>query len=194
MNHFDRLGFNPQPWIDGEVLKKKFTELSSQSHPDKAAQLDKQSAEKEFQELNASYNILRNSRSRLLHLLELSGAAPAQHIQNVPPAALELFTTIAAAEKRADALVKEKAAASSPMLKVQLMDRSLHEIETIQLIQAGIVERISQIEAGLRETNAAWTPNPPFAALTSLQEAAAALGFLERWRVQLQDRIGQLTF
>jgi curved DNA-binding protein CbpA len=194
MNHFERLGFSPRPWIDAGGLKDKFLQLSAQAHPDKASASDKDSSEKRFQELNASYNVLRNTRARLLHLLELSGAAKQEHVQEVPPAALELFPEVAAATKRADGLIKEKAAANSPMLRVQFMERGLEEVERLQELQGRIREKINAIENSLKDLNASWSSAPTDAVLKAASEAAAALGFFERWNAQLQERIGALTF
>jgi len=194
MNHFTRFGLEPRPWIDLEGLKEKFLKLSAETHPDKVAATEKSSSERHFQELNESYNVLRNTRARLLHLMELSGLPKQEHVQDVPAAAMELFPLIASATKRADALIREKAAAGSPMLKVQLMGRGLQEIETLQELQRRISESIQGIEDSLKALDAGWSPPPSAPALKRVQEAAAALGFLERWNGQLQERIGALTF
>jgi len=194
MNHFTRFGSEPRPWIDSEQLKKKFLQLSAEIHPDKAQPGQKTPSEQHFQELNESYNALRNTRARLLHLMELSGLPKQQHVQNVPAAAIELFPVIAAATKQADALIREKAVAGSPMLKVQWMERGLIEIESLQEKQGRIIEKIREIENSLKVLDSNWSPPPSAATLKHLQEAAAALGFLERWNAQLQERIGTLTF
>ena len=192
MNHFARFGFEPQPWIDPEILKEKFLQLSAAAHPDKAGGAEKTSSERHFQELNESYNVLRHTRPRLLHLLKLCGAPKPEQVQSVPPEALDLFPSVAAATRQADALIREKAAAASPMLKVQLMERGLQEIEVLQQLQGRISEKIRAIETSLKELP--WSPSPSQPAITVIRESAAALGFLERWNTQLQERIGSLTF
>lgn len=194
MNHFTRFGLEPRPWVDLDQLKNKFLQLSAEAHPDKAQAGGKISSEHHFQELNESYNTLRNTRARLLHLMELSGLPKQEHVQNVPTAAIELFPVIAAATKQADALIREKAAAASPMLKVQWMERGLTEIESLQELQGRIHEKIREIENSLKTLDSDWSPPPSELTLKRLQEAAAALGFLERWNAQLQERIGTLTF
>jgi DnaJ-domain-containing protein 1 len=192
MNHFERFGLEPRPWIDLEILKEKFLQFSAAVHPDKADPAGKHSSERQFQELNESYNILRNTRARLLHLLELSGAPKQEHVQNVPSDTLELFPAIASATNRADTLLREKTAIDSPMLKVQVMERAMEQIEALQEVQAQIAERIRSIEASLR--NLPWSTAPSADAQLQVRGAAAALGFFERWNAQLQDRIGALTF
>ena len=191
-NHFARFGIEPCPWIDQEQVKQRFLQLSAEVHPDKA--LDKSTAERAFTELNASYNVLRNTRARLLHLLELSGAAAEEHVQDVPTAALDFFAKVAALTKSVDALLRKKAAANSPMLKVQLMSESLAELEKVQELQDRIRAKISAIEADLAQLSGAWPPAQPEEGLKFVREAAAALGFLERWNSQLQERAARLTF
>ena len=192
MNHFARFGFEPKPSIDLDALKERFLAQCAAQHPDKAA--DKSTAEGDFQELNRAYNVLRNSRERLLHLLELSGGSGQQQIQEVPPVALEFFSDIAACMKRADALLKEKNGSNSPMLKVQLMQKGLEEIDAMQSLQGRISSSIKAVEDSLLDLNGEWSRVPSEAAMKRAREAAAALGFLERWNAQLQQRIGELTF
>lgn len=194
VNHFARIGLAPSPWLDAEKLKERFLELSATAHPDKAAAAAKAGAEQQFRELNEAFNVLRNSRARLLHLLEICGVAKQEHVQSVPAAALEFFAEIAAVTKEADVLIKEKAAASSPMLKVQLMEKGLERIETMQGLQEKLRRKISEIEERLKRAGQEWRQPPKPEALLMLAESAAALGFFEKWNAQLQERIGTLTF
>jgi hypothetical protein len=193
-NHFARLGFDPRPWLDPELLKSRFLEISATTHPDKFPVETKAISERNFQDLTTAFNTLRHTRSRLLHLLELSGAAKSDHVQGVPPAALRYFTSVADATSRADALNKRKAAATSPMLQVQLMEEALPHIDAIQSLQRDLQQNIAAIEDSLKQATATWHEPPAPAVLTELAASAAALGFFERWTTQLQDRIASLSF
>jgi DnaJ-domain-containing protein 1 len=188
-DHFARLALPPSAWLDPDALKEKFLTRSAELHPDKAD--DKAAAELEFQALNGSYQILRNSRARLLHLLDLLGLGRPEHVQAIPPLALDLFSTIAELTRASDALLKEKTSANSPMLKVQWFEKALPCIDRLQALQNEIKQRINRIEAQLQQL----PPNAPALSISSiLSEAAAALGFLERWHAQLQERAAALTF
>ncbi len=186
-DHFASLGVACAPWLDPEKLKERFLALSAELHPDKAS-FDKKKAEAEFQQLNQSYQTLLNTRSRLLHLLELHGIPKPDHVQAIPPVALDLFSAIAEVTRQSDLLLKEKAASSSdsPMLKVQFFERALAGVESLQNLQNDVQARILKIETELRVL--------PVTAIEALQHSAAALGFLERWRAQLQERAAALTF
>jgi curved DNA-binding protein CbpA len=174
------------PWLDPEDLKQRFLARSASAHPDKSA-ADKKAAEAEFQHLNEAYNVLRHPRSRLLHLLDLAGLPPPSHAQAIPRAALELFEPIANVTRRADALLKEKAAASSPMLKVQFFAKALDCVDELQRLQTEARQRMSRIEEELRKKGASLDA-------PALQQAAAAFGFFERWRAQLEERSTSLSF
>src|SRR4051794_7734414 len=120
MDHFARLDLPQQAWIDPELIKERFLSLSGECHPDKARTPDeREAAERAFKQLNESYNVVRNPRARIVHLLELKEGVAAAHVQSVPLAALEFFAPVAELTKRADELLKQKAAALSPMMKVQ---------------------------------------------------------------------------
>ena len=192
-NHFERFGLPPKPWLNQEVLQQRFLELSAQLHPDKAAPNDKFQAENEFRALNESFNILRHSRSRILHLLELSGLPKQEHVQNVPAAALAFFSEVASATRQADALIREKSAAASPMLKVQIMEKSLEQVEVLQHLLANLRAAVAQIESHLQALVFPTQP-PDHATLSALAEQAAALGFFDRWQAQLHERVAALTF
>lgn len=193
-NHFHAFGLESKPWIDQDLLKERFLQLSAKAHPDKAAAEHKPTAERAFADLNESYIVLRNTRSRLLHLLELRWEVNPSHNQDVPPSALHFFPDVAAATKSADGLLKRKKAANSPMLKVQLMAEGLEELEKIQDLQGRIRKRIEGIEADLKEMSIDWAGSGAAAGWKTLHQAATALGFLERWNTQLQERAAQLTF
>ncbi|MGZ8898930.1 MAG: hypothetical protein ACXW3Z_02455, partial [Limisphaerales bacterium] len=82
----------------------------------------------------------------------------------------------------------------SPMLKVQLMDRTLDQIDAIQSLQEKLRQNISAIEDRLKRASDQWQPTPDPGAIALLTQSAAALGFLEKWNAQLQEQIGALTF
>jgi curved DNA-binding protein CbpA len=192
VNHFARFALRPVPWIDAEVLKARFLELSAKAHPDKAA--DKVQAEAEFKELNEAYTVLRNPRTRLLHLLELHGVGKQEHVQAVPAEVMKFFAEIAAVTQQAEAIIKQKAVANSPMLKVQMMEQGLEVIDRMQGVQGRLRSTITEIEQRLEAAAETWPDQPDSSSLQALSTAAAALGFLERWSAQLQERIGALTF
>jgi DnaJ-domain-containing protein 1 len=193
-NYFSTFGESQRPWLNEEALKRKFLELSTERHPDKAAGAEaKAAAEGEFSELNQAYNTLRSTRARLLHLFELEGLPKPEHMQDVPPDVIEFFPIVAEITRNTDALLKERAAADSPMLRIQFAGRALDRTDKIQAVQARIRDTISNTERRVQELDGAWEKDRA-AIVPKLQRAAATLGFLERWNAQLQERLIALAF
>lgn len=193
MDHFAAFGLSARPWLDPETLKLKFFALSSEHHPDKAEDpAAKIEAEKRFASLNDSYHILRNSRSRLLHLLALNGSASQPQIQTVPENLIAFFNPIAEKTRAADELIKQRRAASSPMLKVQLFEKGLELTGDLQDLMRQLSERVAAIDEDLQKLDAQWASCLPD--IQRIQNAAASLGFLDRWQAQIQQRVAALAF
>ena len=189
------------PFLDPEAIKQEFLRLSTEAHPDKAEGPNKATAGQRFAELNAAYNTLRHIRTRLLHLLELEGVPASPHVQSVPPEVAPFFAPIAEITRAADEFLARKRKASSPILQAQLFEEGLDWTDKIQALQSRLQEQIASLENELPRMNSSWEQKSqstaalkPALPLQRLQAIAAALGFLERWRAQLQDRLTTLAF
>src|SRR6478736_641787 len=116
-----------RPWLDNEALKRKFISLSADLHPDRthsAGESEKAAAQERYANLNAAYNRLREPRDRLLHFLELELGAKPKDVQRIPADLIPLFNELNQVCRQADAFLAEKALVTSPLLKVQMFDRS----------------------------------------------------------------------
>ena len=74
MDYFALLNEPRRPWLDEELLKAKFLELSSEVHPDRihgAPEGEKQRANQRFADLNSAYHCLREPKTRLQRQLRL---------------------------------------------------------------------------------------------------------------------------
>lgn len=59
---FALLGEERRPWLDPEVLKQRFHEMSGPLHPDRhhgAPEGEREDAGKRYAELNAAYSVLK---------------------------------------------------------------------------------------------------------------------------------------
>lgn len=189
------------PALDPEIIKQEFLRLSTEVHPDKVTAAHKGEAEKRFAEVNAAYHTLRHTRARLVHLLEIEGVPPAPHIQSSPPEVVEFFAPIAEITREVDSFLGRKRKASSPILQAGMFEEALGWTDKIQALQLRLHHRISALEGELPLLNAAWEKAPggseaarlSFLPIPRLQQIAAALGFLERWHAQLQERLTTLA-
>src|SRR5436309_5157524 len=96
-DYFALLGEPRRPWLDPEKLKAKFLALSAEIHPDRfhsAPAAEKQATHERFPRLNAAYQVLREPKDRLRHLLELELSAKPAEVQQTSPGAMELFMEV----------------------------------------------------------------------------------------------------
>ena len=195
-DHFVLLDEPRRPWLDAYALKTKFHSLSAAVHPDRvhqSSESDKLAANQRYTELNAAYNCLREPRSRIRHLLELELGAKPSDLTNVPDDLMELFFNVGKIFREVDVLLGEKVRATSPLLQVQLFERSQDQVDQLGTLRAKISVRrdvlLDELQA-LDRTWAAVTPKPTDALLKIWR----LLSFYDRWLGQIQERVVQLSF
>jgi DnaJ-domain-containing protein 1 len=199
-DYFAVLGEDRRPWIDPEMLKQKFLARSAEAHPDRvhsANEAEKQKHQRLYIELNAAYQCLREPKARLLHLLELeTGAKPGQ-IQRIPPELMDLSLEAGQLCREADAVLKEKAGTTSPLLQVQVFDRAQRITETLSAFLAKLESLRDGVLGEIKAVDARWT-NPENVGLSELlarlERFYSLLSYYERWVAQVRERIVQLSF
>lgn len=184
-DYFLLLGQPRRPWLDPEELKEKFHSLTAVHHPDlaKADAID-------FTLLNAAYNVLRDPRSRLSHLLELEGHRPATHSQ-VPADLSDQFMAIGALLYRAKQLENQITAASSPLAAALLAPAKFELLEELEnALGLQTQQQVASLEL-LQQIDAEWETQRPLGALAVLAER---LAYIKRWEDQLRETISRLAF
>jgi DnaJ-domain-containing protein 1 len=198
-DNFALLNEPRRPWIDPDLLKKKFLALSTNTHPDKihpANENEKNATAKKFADLNAAYNCLLEPKSRLLHLIELELGVKPKDIQLIPAALADLFAEIAAVCKSADNFLAEKNKATSPLLQVQLFERAQEWIEKLNLLQTKFSGLRGKLKDELKSLDDKWIENDLKTRgdlLKKLEELYRLFGYFNRWNNQIQERVVQLS-
>ena len=201
MDCFAALDIPRAPWVDPDLLQRRFHSLSSEWHPDRFTNADeKKSAQQRFSEINHACQTLRSPKSRLGHLLELEQGFKTRHVQDIPPEAMALFPQVAALTRSVDEFFKETSNAS-PMLRVLQFEKALAWTDQVQDLQNRIAVAVRELESQARGLNSAWHDAPPPGdserasrlPLQHLQRLAAALGFLEKWNAQLSEKLSRLA-
>jgi hypothetical protein len=203
MDYFALFNQPRRPWLDAEALRQKFLALSAEVHPDRvhgADEDEKKAAHHRYTELNSAYNCLREPKERLQHLLELeSGVKPAQ-VQTVPAGLMELFLEVGGLCRQADAFLTEKGRVASPLLQVEMFEKSQDWIEKLKGLAERISVRRAQLEADLKAIDQEWASERGSAApnhdtaLKRLEELWRLFSYFARWSAQIQERIVQLSF
>lgn len=195
-DYFALLNEPRRPWLDAEALKAKFLSRSAEVHPDRVHQsteADKLAANQRYTELNAAYHCLREPRHRVRHLLELELGVKPSDLTNVPDDLMELFFSIGKGIREVDALLAEKARATSPLLQVQFFERGQDWVEQLGALREKISARREVLLGELQAGAAGWedtTPKPTEALLRIWR----LLSFYDRWLAQIQERMVQLSF
>jgi molecular chaperone HscB len=197
-DYFALLREQRRPWIDPDLLKKKFLALSAEVHPDRvhgAEESQKRAAQEHYAELNAAYNCLREPKERLAHLLELETGAKPRQVQNVPSDLMNAFMEITNVCRGADTFLAEKNATTSPLIRLQLFEREQEWTEKLMALQGKVNSWREELMARLREIDGEWQKNAGERknSLELLEKNCQLLGYIGRWSAQIQERIVQLS-
>jgi curved DNA-binding protein CbpA len=197
---FALLGVPRRPWLDAEVLKQRFLSLSGECHPDRlhdAPEAEKHAAQERFTQLNRAYQSLLGPRERLLHLAELELGRKTAEVQDIPSDLMSLFFEVGKICRKADALIVEKTAETSPLLKVQMFARGQEQIEELQKVKRevavsrdALLTEIKNLDNGWEATDASETSSR----LARLQAIAGLLNYSKKWDAEIEERIVRLSF
>lgn len=197
-DYFSLLNEPRRPWLDAESLKGKFLAASAEIHPDRVHTLgaaERAAAQERATELNAAYNCLKEPKDRLRHLLELELGTLPKDIQQIPSALMDLSMAIGLACREADAFLAEKAKATSPLLKVQFIERGQVFSEKLEGLRQKVGALNGHLLEELKRLDAEWiSAADRRVLLPSLEEVYRLLSYVARWTAQMQERIVRLSF
>jgi curved DNA-binding protein CbpA len=174
-------------WVDPEALKTKFLSLSATVHPDRVhnqAEPERQAAQERYTQFNAAYQCLRDTKSRLHHLLELERGGKLQDVQDIPPETLDLFFQVGKLCRDVDGFLTQKQQVNSPLLKVQMFEPAQEWQERLNHRQRDLKQRVATLEQELKAAE----PAPD-----RLEAIYRLVSYYGRWLAQLQERSVQLA-
>ncbi len=205
MDNFALLNEPRRPSLDVDALKRKFLQFSAEVHPDKvhnANESEKLQANKRYAELNAAYNVLREPRDRLLHLLELESGSKPKDIQRIPPGTMDLFVEVGQMCRDVDAFIVEKAKITSPLVKVQMFEKAQDWTDKLNHLQQKINAKRDELLAEMQQMNTIWERAPDVGSpqriatlpIERLEQIYRIFSYVARWTEQIQERVVQLAF
>lgn len=208
-DYFELFGVPRRPWLDAEALKSKFLVISGQVHPDRvhdAGADDLRTANREFSEWNAAYHCLKDPKGRLGHFLELEMGGKVLQVHEVPADTADLFIRISGLFRAVDLFLREKGQASSALLKAEMFGKAMEWHEQLAVEQEGLVRERDVIYERIRELDQRWSggdsadcekgpvrDGEEASVLTELEELYRKLSYLNRWTVQIQERMVRCT-
>lgn len=190
-----------RPWLDPDSLKSKFLSLSARVHPDRTHNADsaqKAAAHQQYTDLNAAYNCLRDPKERLRHLLELEHGSRPGDLQQIPPDLMNLFMEVSLICRDTDSFLVEKEKVQSPLLKVQLFERSQEWTEKLTKRQQALNKWHEALTAELKVMDEQWIAHSDASnrasLLQGLEDLYRLFGYFNKWSAQVQERIARLSF
>ena len=203
-DHFAPLNSPRRPWLDAEVLKQRFHDMSGEVHPDRAHDATPEAKavlQRRFAEVNAAHQCLREAKSRVRHLLELElGQAPG-NVKSIPGEMTEWFMEIGAVCREVDAFLAKKESQDSPLLQAVLMGEGMELNDKVTELHGRLRSELAKVDAELQSLGPAWkaldgetdgrAEKLPLARLESLGQR---LGFWVKWSAQLAERSSRLMF
>lgn len=176
MDAFVELGLPRDPAVSVDQVREAFREAGKQRHPDAGGEAG------DFARLQEAMTILSDPGARLRHWLELEGIDGGMR-GPLGEGLMELFGTVGECLQEADALIRERQAASSALVKALLENR-------VQVVRERLEAMQDRIENETRSRGEA------FAAIARGEVdgwlIARELAFLGKWRGQLRERYGAL--
>ena len=169
------------PWLELPALKEAFHRKTLEQHPDTKPT----GADDQFALLNEAYQVLRDPKRRLQHLLELQGAAAAARQQTIPGDLQELFLQIGAGNQRAKSVLEQMRTATTALSRSILKPKAIETLREVQTLRGMIGDRMEGAEQELRQTT-----STQIDALSALHLKFAYLG---RWAAQLDELAFQLS-
>jgi curved DNA-binding protein CbpA len=176
------------PWLDPDVVKEKYHQLTRVKHPDVSGP----HRDIEFDEITEGHRVLSDPRLRIQHLLALQGEPPDAG-SRVPPADLQdLFLQVATLAQKTQGLFANMAGKSSPLI-LSFMKSEIVKLRAQIEPLLGAVQRSYETSVGeLRALNESWKQNST-AAIPELRKLHDRLSYLSRWIEQLKEMQFQLT-
>ncbi len=179
------------PWLDLDQLKNAYHKKTLHAHPDAQPSGEPKSSIEPITDLNEAYQVLRDPKRRLYHLITLEKAAPPSD-GTVPSQLFDLFPAIGAVTQRAN-LVLEKIQTTSNNLSRSLLKPEILKVQTeTKAVRQKIQEFMDAALIQLREINAGWAKSSTDH-IDALSDLYLRFAYLGRWSKQLDEILFQLS-
>jgi hypothetical protein len=130
---FHIFGLPHSVWISLEALKELYHQKAASIHPDQFTSIEeKKLSNDKMSQLNLAFNILKETKSRLEHYLELESHTPLPKILPMPPAQADWILKQQSIAKRMDIFSANKQKAETFLEKASFAQEEISLIEQAQ--------------------------------------------------------------
>lgn len=203
-DHFQTLGLPRGPVVDQGLLKQRFLEASQQSHPDQASHAGSHPdgagarSDTQFVAINAAYQCLRETRSRLEHLLVLESGAKPGSIQSMPEDWVPTGADVMALGKGVDQFLPSMTAEAPAMVRSQNFARAMAWMQRADDLGLRLDHMSELLEQEIVDLQAQWgmraaTEEEREARLKTLDRLYRKSSYLFKWTKLVKERQFQLN-
>jgi curved DNA-binding protein CbpA len=178
-----------RPWLDPEELKQVFHKKTLEAHPDAQTQ---SGGDETFTQLNEAYQVLREPKRRLHHLLSLEGSSPATKNVSIPANIESLFPMVAALMQEMDGVIQKVASSSNALRRSLVRPELLRTAESTRQMLETLVQLHDEAVGELRELSKSWLPGET-AHQIELHTLYLQFSYLTKWISELREKQLQLT-
>lgn len=177
-DYFALLDQPRSPWLDPEQLKQAFHAKTLRAHPD--AQGAEASGDAAFAEINEAYQVLREPKRRLQHLVVLLGKTPPGRASAIPQDLDNLFPAVAGLTNDANVVLQKVSASTNALSLSLLRPESLRIRGDIarMLDKLRRLQRTAEDELRRADANAS----------DILQQLYVRFSYLGRWIAELEEK------
>ncbi|MDQ6859695.1 MAG: DnaJ domain-containing protein [Verrucomicrobiota bacterium] len=164
-------------WLDPEQLREAFHAQTRQAHPDASGD------DAAFAEVNQAYQVLREPKRRIQHLLALLGDLPAQQSAAIPPDIAELFPGVAALTRKADVVLEQSRSATSSLSRSLVRPELVRTREEVEQLRSELQAMVDRADEQLQSADH----------VSELRELYLRFSYLARWLSELEEKLLQLS-
>ena len=179
------------PYLDREILKKKFLAFTEENHPDKFRNSQKyREIERAFSQKHEAYRILLEPKWRLAHLLELEFNFRPDEVKAMPKEVMELGWKLTEICTEVDQLKGKEDSLTSSLAKALFMKEKMVLLPKLRDLKYAIADKVKHLEEEGQLLNESWKKG------SKNKEALLALyystSFVTRWSQQIDERLAWL--
>ncbi|MEP6698503.1 MAG: DnaJ domain-containing protein [Verrucomicrobiota bacterium] len=181
------------PWLDPVELKKIFHEKTLRAHPDTAAQSGHAGQDDAaFVQLNEAYQLLREPKRRLQHLLQLEGEPVAIAGLAIPGEIDRLFPMVATLMQETEGVMRRTGTATNALNRSLVRPEVLKAIERITQMLETLDHLHDRSISALRKLSESWKTGD-IDHRSELHALYLQFSYLTKWRSELAEKHLVLT-
>jgi curved DNA-binding protein CbpA len=183
-DYFALLDQPRRPWLDPEELKQVFHQKSLEAHPDAQTPSDR---DQTFTQLNEAYQVLREPKRRLHHLLSLEGAPPGADNVSVPENIERLFPMVAALIQESESIMRKLETATNALSRSLVRPNLLRGAESMRQMLQTLEQLYGEAIHELQTISDSRTSGSP-EHRAQLEALYLRFSYLTKWTSELRER------